>query len=55
MEIQLKETDGLRKNLEAALAGSAKSTNAEGWYTRLDAFLTEVQAAIPSKLKDRAF
>lgn len=51
MEIQLKETDGLRKNLEAALAGSAKSTNAEGWYTRLDAFLTEVQAAIPSKLK----
>ena len=51
MEIQLKETDGLRKNLEAALAGSAKSTNAEGWYTRLDAFLTEVQAAARGPVK----
>lgn len=55
MDIQLKETDALRKQLEATAAGPAKSANAQAWYSDLAAFLTEVRSAIPAKLTDRAF
>lgn len=55
MPNKLEDTDSLRANLEAVLAGPANSAFAIGWYSRLASFLTEVRAAVPTKLTDRAF
>ncbi|RDK09137.1 restriction endonuclease [Cupriavidus lacunae] len=45
----------LRANLDAVLAGPAKSATATNWYSRLDTFLRQTQAAVPEKLRDRVF
>jgi 5-methylcytosine-specific restriction enzyme B len=50
------ETDNaLKAALNAALASSAASKNAQDWYAQPGAFLADVEAAIPTKLHDQAF
>lgn len=55
MPNQLEDAAALRANLDAILAGPAKSATAVMWDAELSAFLADVKAAVPSRIKDPAF
>jgi 5-methylcytosine-specific restriction protein B len=52
---KLQSDADLKAELKAVIAGSALSTEAQGWYAELATFLAYVKASIPSKLEDQEF
>ena len=55
MNGKLESDAALKAQLDAALAGAAVSKGAQDWYAELSAFIAEVKAGIPGKLKDTDF
>ena len=52
---KLETESALKGQLDAVQAGAAASKGAQVWYTKLAAFIAEVKAGIPGKLKDPEF
>lgn len=52
---KLENDAALKGQLDAVQAGAAASKGAQDWYTKLAAFIAEVKAGIPGKLKDPEF
>lgn len=55
MSGKLESESALKSALHTAMASSAASKNAQGWFARLGAFIAEVHAGIPSKLEEQQF
>ena len=55
MNPRLQDDVALKTEIDAVSVGSAASKGAQDWYARLAAFLAEVKAGVPGKLRDTAF